>query len=256
MANVTMGLDELLASREEKSNLLQRISSLQEDIKKKDQDIQALKDEKKEQKEDYEKRLEEVNNGTRVIVKKYVKVLPNISDIILKVKASLLSSREYWSDSMLAQKIEEEILSHLKEVETSRSMVNFDDIKLQVEKSFEEEIDKEKEAWKQKNQKLDESIASARKDLDVIYAQKENDLKEHYNKKEESLQEEYDKLKEELENRSKDYNELQKKYSDLQNKFTEISDRKEVRIAELTRTIEEAQAKLAQLQTKKHWWQV
>lgn len=246
MANVTMGLDELLTLREEKADLQNRIKDLNDNIASLNKDIKDLKDEKQELKKDYDKRLTELSDGTRVIIKKYHKVLPNITDIIFKVQASLQSDA-YVSSMEIARRIADDITAATTEEEISSSVVNFDDVKDQVEKTFKEEVEKEKDTLKQKNKILDDRIASIRADLEKLYEDKSASLIASYKK-------EIEETREKALKAEKERDELSEKYYKLQDKFNELSAMKEVQIAKLTQTIEEAEEKLHKLKIKKNWW--
>lgn len=143
--------------------------------------IRKRNSELEEQVKELKKLNESLKGGSKVILRKETVVIERF-----------FRKRSLYDDMFLHQPTEDDkYTENRRDLESSESYVNFEDVRLKVEQAMQDEVNRsihdrnlEKQAYADKKNKLDNEYNGWKAELKKVYEKKTKDLEEEYYRKE------------------------------------------------------------------------
>lgn len=143
--------------------------------------IRKRNSELEEQVKELKKLNESLKGGSKVILRKETVVIERF-----------FRKRSLYDDMVFHQPTEDDkYTENRRDLESSESYVNFEDVRLKVEQTMQDEVNRsihdrnlEKQAYADKKNKLDNEYNGWKAELKKVYEKKTKDLEEEYHRKE------------------------------------------------------------------------
>lgn len=143
--------------------------------------IRKRNSELEEQVKELKKLNESLKGGSKVILRKETVVIERF-----------FRKRSLYDDMFFHQPTEDDkYTENRRDLESSESYVNFEDVRLKVEQTMQDEVNRsihdrnlEKQAYADKKNKLDNEYNGWKAELKKVYEKKTKDLEEEYHRKE------------------------------------------------------------------------